>query len=136
VQIDIEIGIYWPVLEVLTMLGTSNSGEGCCGGKTLICLPSTNIGLLTSLYQCNHCADIVDTDFTSCCRKCFSRGRHVISDNRSSLLPDRAEQLILCAARFAIKQSHGTLTVPTIVDIGVPFSDAEVIARDDLVDRG
>jgi hypothetical protein len=68
--------------------------------------------------------------------KVFSRGRHVISDNRSSLLPDRAEQFILCAARFAIKQSHGTLTVPTIVDIGVPFSDAEVIARDDLVDEG
>jgi hypothetical protein len=57
-------------------------------------------------------------------------------NNRSSLLPDRAEQLILFAARFAIKQSHGTLTVPTIVDIGVPFSNAEVIARDDLVDEG
>jgi hypothetical protein len=67
--------------------------------------------------------------------KVFSRGRFVLSDNRASLKPERAEQLIVCAARHAISLTQGKLKVPKIVDIGVDFTVEDLIIIDAMIDE-
>jgi hypothetical protein len=61
----------------------------------------------------------------------FSRGRYVLNDYRSSLLPARGERLILSGSRASFQKNYANRIIPRIVDIGVPFTDDESVEADD-----